>query len=51
MKNKEKNTMYKFERKIMEFDNIKYIVIRMKHALFKDQYRDRCRVFVMKEGI
>jgi hypothetical protein len=37
---------YKFEREIMTFDGLQYIVIRMKHALFKDQWKDRCRVFL-----
>lgn len=42
--------MYKFEREVMEFDGVKYMVIRMKHVLFKDQWKDRCRVFVIKEN-
>lgn len=40
--------MYKFEREVMEFDGIQYIVIRMKHALFKDQWKDRCKVYQIK---
>lgn len=37
---------YKFEREIMTFDDIEYIVIRMKHILNKDMWKDRCRVFL-----
>lgn len=37
---------YKFEREIMTFDGIEYIVIRMKHMLNKDMWKDRCRVFI-----
>lgn len=41
--------MYEFERAIMEFDGIKYQVIRMRHFLNKDMWKDRCRVFQLKE--
>lgn len=43
--------MYYFEREIMTFDGLKYQVVRMKHRLFKDQWKDRCKVFLIKEKI
>lgn len=43
-----KNVIYKFEREVMSFDGLRYIVIRMKHTLFKDQWKDRCKVYLLK---
>lgn len=39
---------YKFERVYMTIENVDYIVIRMKHYLFKDQWKDRCKVYQKK---
>lgn len=39
---------YKLERLYMKFDNIEYIVFRLKHYLYKDQWRDRCKVYQKK---